>query len=77
MIKYIELVQYIKKEHINWNTDLFDVLKGFFNQYYPPPQHPTHSSEESSNIIEASTEPFIEPEGGEYSAQDLLNLFLT
>ena len=77
MIKYIELVQYIKKEHINWNTDLFDVLKGFFNQYHSPPQPSTCSFEESFPIIELSAEPFVEPEGGEYSAQDLLNLFST
>ena len=37
MIKYSDLVSYIKENHINWNTDLFEVLRGFFEQYSQPP----------------------------------------
>jgi hypothetical protein len=41
MIKYEDLVEYTKRNHIKWSTDLFDVLRGFFEsysqQYSPPP----------------------------------------
>lgn len=33
MIKYTDLVDYTKREHVNWNTDLFEVLRGFFEQF--------------------------------------------
>jgi hypothetical protein len=69
-MKYSDLVSYIKENHIDWNTDIFDVLKDFFNQYSnlcvsePPIQQ---------EIIFPS-EDFKKPEDGEYSINDLLNL---
>lgn len=72
MIKYGDLVQYIKKEHINWNEDLFDVLRGFFSQYSLQPIPSSHPIQQE--IIFESTE-FKEPEDGEYTTEDLLNLF--
>ena len=72
MIKYGDLVQYIKKKHINWNEDLFDVLRGFFSQYSlqsTPSSHPIQHE-----IIFEPNE-FKEPEDGEYTTEDLLNLF--
>ena len=74
MIKYGDLVQYIKKEHINWNEDLFDVLRGFFNQYSLPSQ-PTSSSLPIQQEIIFNDKEFKEPENGEYTTEDLLNLF--
>lgn len=74
MIKYGDLVEYIKANHINWNTDLFDVLKGFFNQYYQQPPPLSHSTQQD---LFTQTVEFKEPENGEYTAQDLMNLFST
>lgn len=77
MIQYTELVQYTKDNHINWNTDIFDVLKGFFDNYYHqptlPPQQPP--SQPIKQIFKE--EPFKEPDDGEYTQQDLFNLFST
>jgi len=75
MIKYSHLVQYIKENHINWDTDLFEVLRDFFNQYSPPTNSPPLPS--SSSSISYSPSTFIEPEDGEYSIQDLINLLST
>lgn len=77
MIKYEDLVQYIKDNHVNWNTDLFDVLRGFFeslqSQKYspqlPPPSKPIQQE------LTFPAEDFKEPEDGEYTTQDLINLF--
>lgn len=69
MIKYSDLVQYIKENHVNWDTDLFDVLRGFFNQYSISSHTPVQQE-----IIFPSEE-FKEPDDGEYSIQDVLNLF--
>jgi len=81
MIQYSELVQYIKDNHINWNTDLFDVLKGFFenrNQITLPSIH--NNVQAKLNIKPQDffkQEPFKEPDDGEYKDQDLYNLFNT
>ena len=73
MIKYVDLVEYIKENHINWNTDLFEVLRGFFEEYTSQ-----QSSTDSEVIIEQDLifpdEAFIEPEDGEYSVEDLMHL---
>ena len=77
MIRYAELVEYIKKNHINWNTDIFDVLRDFFEEYSSHDYSPS-----SSPIPPVKQEPimpneFKEPDDGEYTTQDLLNLFST
>lgn len=88
MIKYGDLVQYIKDNHINWNTDLFDVLRGFFDsysqQYSPqPPLPPSSQSSQHVKIPPLQQELIFEhkefqaPVDGEYTANDLLNLFST
>lgn len=78
MIKYSDFVQYIKENHVNWNTDLFDVLRGFFEEYsshdYLPP--PLSTPPVQQELI-FSSEEFNEPADGEYSTQDILNLFNT
>ena len=83
MIKYGDLVQYIKDNHVSWNTDLFDVLRGFFDskyslptQYSPPPISPTPHSSIQQDII-FPVEEFKEPKDGEYTTNDLMNLFST
>ena len=79
MIKYVELVEYIKRNHVDWNTDLFDVLRGFFEEHsshdyslpLPQPSYPP--------IKQELTLPkdFKEPKDGEYTSEDLINLFST
>jgi len=79
MIRYAELVEYIKKNHVNWNTDIFDVLKGFFEEYschdylqpLPPPSYPLI---QQKLIIPKN---FKEPENGEYTTDNLIDLFST
>lgn len=79
MITYGDLVQYIKDNHINWDTDLFEVLRGFFEQYSQPPisitQSLPYTPSEDSVIFERRI--FVEPTDGEYTSEDLLNLFST
>ena len=94
MIKYKDLVDYIKEYHVNWETDLFDVLKGFFNQYAqqahsvnsPTPKKPIVNTTPPSNGVPKSDVLAQQariamgwkiPEDGEYSNEDLLNLFST
>ena len=72
MIKYGDLVQYTKENHVNWDTDLFSVLRGFFEQYSPSP---TLSNPPIQQEIIFSDEDFEKPKNGEYSTQDLINLF--
>ena len=77
MIKYGDLVEYIKENHVNWNTDLFDVLRGFFDQYsphVPPPSPPTLPAQQE--LVFEHRE-FKAPEDGEYTNEDLMNLFST
>ena len=71
MIRYSDLVSYTKENHISWNTDPFDVSRGFFNQYSSQSSlSPTPLQQE----IIFSSEEFKEPEDGEYSINNLLNL---
>jgi hypothetical protein len=72
MIPYRDLVQYIKDNHISWNTDLFDVLRDFFEQYY---QLPTSLNTPIQQELLFTSEEFEEPKDGEYTIQDLINLF--
>ena len=81
MIRYGELVKHIKDNHVSWNTDLFDVLKGFFEEYYspPPPSSSPHGTSyyPSEDAVIPQRREFREPEDGEYNTNDLLNLFST
>lgn len=77
MIKYSELVQYIKNNHVDWNIDLFDVLRGFFKEYSHHPTIPSSpvQSWEETVLLTPTEKKFKEPEGGEYTIQDLFDLF--
>ena len=79
MIRYAELVEYIKRNHVNWNTDLFDVLKGFFEEYsshdYSP--LPSPSTPPIQQELTLSSKEFQEPADGDYTTNDLINLFST
>lgn len=86
MIKYGDLVEYIKANHINWNTDLFDVLRGFFDskyslltQYSPPS---SFSVSKNASVVTPPAQQelifdhqeFHEPTDKHYTTQDLINL---
>ena len=73
MIKYGDLVKYTKENHVNWDTDLFSVLRGFFEQYSPTPTPPSPVQQE----LVFPNEGFEEPQDGEYTTQDLMRLFST
>ena len=79
MIKYGDLVQYIKDNHVSWNTDLFDVLRGFFDSKYPLPTQYSLPSQPLNTPIQQEIlfpiQEFKEPIDGEYTQQDLMNLF--
>ena len=72
MIKYGDLVQYTKENHVNWDTDLFSVLRGFFEQYSP---FPTLSNSPIQQEVIFSNDDFKEPQDGEYTVQDVISLF--
>jgi len=78
MIRYAELVDYIKRNHVNWDTDLFSVLRGFFEQYsshgYSPQLPPSTSSVKQEFILPKK---FKEPANEEYTTEDLIDLFST
>ena len=80
MVRYSDLVEYIKRNHVNWNQDLFDVLRGFFEEYSQPPSSPipplAHSYEEVELFMHSAIKP-KESKDGEYTTQDLIDLFST
>ena len=84
MIKYYDLVKYVKKHHVDWNRDLFEVLRGFFEEYAdsqptatvmasPTPQR---EPQREPAVYQHITD-FKHPDDGEYTSDDLLNLFST
>lgn len=79
MPKYIEIVKYVKENHISWDKDVFDILKGFFEEYsshdYSPP--PSLSTPPVQQELIFSSEEFHESADGEYTTQDLIDLFST
>ena len=82
MIRYEDLVNYTKRRHINWNTNLFDVLEGFFEEYsqpLPPPTSPTQQElfPGTMDALDELAHSFQPPTDGEYSSDDLINLFST
>ena len=78
MIRYSDLVAYTKRNHINWNTDLFEVLKGFFEEYSQPQlPHSTPPNPPIQQEVIFSHQDFEEPEDGEYTSEDLIILFST
>ena len=75
MIKYGDLVEYIKRNHISWNRDLFDVLRGFFEEYSQQPPLPSPTPLQQELMFEHRE--FKAPDTGEYTTDDLIDLFNT
>jgi len=76
MIRYRDLVQYTKENHVNWNTDLFDVLRGFFDSYSQKYSSPLPSTTPIQQEL-ILPKKFKEPDNREYTTEDLINLFST
>ena len=64
-----------KRNHIKWSTDLFDVLRGFFGEYSQQPPLPSPAPPNEELIFEHKE--FKEPDDGEYTTEDVLNLLGT
>ena len=76
MIKYQDLVDYTKNNHVRWDTELFTVLRDFFESYCHKQtvQMPT-ASMTITDTAKTTPVPFTEPSDGEYTANDVLALF--
>ena len=74
MVTYYDLIKYTKENHISWNEDLFDVLRGFFDKYYQLP-HSTSSQPPIHQEPVSLSDDWQAPENGEYTVNDLMNLF--
>ena len=76
MIRYKDLVEYIKSHHVNWDTELFCVLRDFFDQYYSQPASPTPPVDAMTRQAQIAMG-YKPPVSGEYTSEDLMELFNT
>ena len=47
-MKYAKIVQYVKENHISWDTDIFDILK----EYYQDEEEDMYWAEQQLELIE-------------------------
>ena len=88
-MKYSKIVQYVKENHISWDTDIFDILKEYTRQL--PPVERKEMDEDravlshtikglndtnpiSSSLLEVRGS-YQMPPGGEYTFEDVIELF--
>ena len=89
-MKYAHIVQYVKENHISWDTDIFDILKDYTSGQLPPvenknldenraaPSHTIKGQSEINPIPSSLLEvkgPYQMPQGGEYTFEDVIELF--
>ena len=89
-MKYAYIVQYVKENHISWDTDIFDILKSYTESLRPPVEkkNKAESGAVLSHTIKGQSEDYpihsslLEvkgdyqmPPGGEYSFEDVIELF--
>jgi hypothetical protein len=89
-MKYAHIVQYVKDNHISWDTDIFDILKNYTESLLSPVEK--NEKEESgatlSHIIKGENQntpisssllevkgDYQIPTDGEYSFEDIIELF--
>lgn len=87
-MKYAHIVQFVKDNHISWDTDIFDILKDFTARSLPPVEN--KGMEQDSKVSRASQNPSLGPihssllevkgdyqipPGGEYTFEDVIRLF--
>lgn len=88
-MKYAKIVQYVKENHISWDTDIFDILKEYTSQLSPVERkemdedravlsHTIKGQSEDypihSSLLEVKGD-YQMPPNGEYSFEDVIELF--
>ena len=89
-MKYAYIVQYVKENHISWDTDIFDILKNYTSGQLPPvdKKELDENNSELSYTIKGQNEnnpihssllevrgSYQMPPNGEYSFEDVIELF--
>lgn len=88
-MKYAKIVQYVKENHISWDTDIFDILKDYTSQLPPVDKkeldenraelsHTIKGQNENNPIHSSLLEvrgSYQMPPNGEYSFEDVIELF--
>lgn len=89
-MKYAYIVQYVKENHISWDTDIFDILKNYAAGQLPPVENKNLDEDraELSHTIKGQSEDnpihssllevrgsYQMPPGGEYTFEDVIELF--
>ena len=89
-MKYAHIVQYVKDNHISWDTDIFDILKNYTESLLSPVEKNEKEESEAtlSHTIKGQSEDYpihsslLEvkgdyqmPPNGEYSFEDVIELF--
>jgi hypothetical protein len=88
-MKYAKIVQYVKENHISWDTDIFDILKEYTSKL-PPVERKEMDEDRAvlshtikgqgdfnpihSSLLGATGDYQIPPDG-EYSFEDIIELF--
>lgn len=88
-MKYAHIVQYVKDNHISWDTDIFDILKNYTESLLSPVEkiemegdravlsHNQGSEQPPaihSSLLEVEDSYQIPP-NGEYTFEDVIELF--
>ena len=89
-MKYAHIVQYVKDNHISWDTDIFDILKNYTESLLSPVERNEMDEDRAvlSHTIKGQSEDYpihsslLEvkgdyqmPPNGEYSFEDVIELF--
>ena len=89
-MKYAKIVQYVKENHISWDTDIFDILKNYTTSQLSPVERKemdedravlSHTIKGQNDITPTSSslleveDTYKEPPNGEYSFEDVIELF--
>jgi hypothetical protein len=88
-MKYAKIVQYVKENHISWDTDIFDILKDYTSQL-PPVDRKEMDEDRAvlshtikglsgdnpihSSLLEVA-DSYQMPHKGEYTFEDVIELF--
>ena len=88
-MKYAHIVQYVKDNHISWDTDIFDILKDYTESLLSPVEKieieedravlANNQGLEQSPAIHSSLlevgDSYQMPPNGEYTFEDVIELF--
>ena len=88
-MKYAHIVQYVKDNHISWDTDIFDILKDYTESLLSPVEKieiegdrailSTNQGSEQLSAIHSSLlevgDSYQMPPNGEYTFEDVIELF--